>query len=216
MATLDFTKPAASKGDVFLALISHNSVDSVSAAPSGWTLIATLGSGADVLNAYGHMVDGTEPALISFALSGTTFEWQGELVTLTGTSPGVLVESSATATFSSTTSLATAGATSLQAVSLILAVWTCLGTPTLTLPAGFTLVDNFSTAIVTSRSMLVGYKLAGATGALTFSAATASASTTGRSFTFVLRDGAPRLPAALVDLVPGNIGLIGKDTRPAR
>jgi hypothetical protein len=216
MGSLTFQAPAAGKGDVLLALLSHSAVDTVSAAPSGWALVGTLGSGADVLDLYAHMVDGGELASIVFTLASNIDEWQGELVTLTGTSPGVLVEASASATFSATTALTTAGATAQQAIDLILVAWTCSGTPTLTLPAGFTAIDSFSTAVVTSRAMLVGYKLAGATGALTFSSATASVNTTGRSFTLVLRDRSPIAPAALVDLVPGNIGLIGKDTRPTR
>lgn len=215
-ATLTFTTPQVFLGDVWLALLSHNALDLVSSAPAGWALVSTLGSGADVVDVYAHMVDDGEPTSIVFQLASNSSEWQGELVTLTGTAPGVVIESGGTASFSATTSLTTAGATVQQAVDLILAVWTCTGAPTLTLPAGFTAIDNFNTGVVTSRSMLVGYKLAGATGALSFSAATAGTSTTGRSFTYVLRAGAPVTPAALSDVVPGNLGLFARDTRPPR
>ena len=215
--TLTFATPtAAAKGDVLLALIAHNAADTVSSAPSGWTLIDTLGSGSDTLDAYVHMVGDAEPTSAVYALATVANEWQGELVALRGTSPGVIKEASATASYSATTSLTTAGVTSQQAINLIMSAWACSGAPVLTLPAGFTAIDSFATAVVASRSMLLGYKLAGATGALTFPAATAGTNTTGRSFTFVLRDRIPVTPDALVDLVPGNIGLIGKDTRPAR
>jgi hypothetical protein len=203
-------------GDVWLALLSHSAADLISSAPAGWTLVSTLGSGSDVLDVYAHMVGDNEPISIVFQLASNVSEWQGELVTLTGTSPSAMIESAATASFSSTTTLTTAGVTAQQAIDLVLAVWTCAGTPALTLPAGFAPVDSFNTGAVTSRSMLIGYQLAGATGALTFSAASASVSTTGRSFTYVLRDRVPVRPAALVDSVPGNIGLIAKDTRPPR
>lgn len=215
--TLTASPPAAAvKGDVLLALLAHNAADTVSSAPSGWTLIDTLGSGADTLHVYAHMVDDAEPTSVVFSLSTVANEWQGELVALRGTSPGIVREASATASFSATTALTTAGVTSQQATSLILVSWTCSGSPVLTLPAGFAAIDSFATAVVGSRSMLIGYKLAGATGALTFSKATAGSNTTGRSFSTVVRDRIPVTPDALVDLVPGNIGLIGKDTRPAR
>lgn len=219
MAVLSFAAPTNSLvGDVWLAVLAHNAADTVSAAPAGWTLLVSLGSVADALEVYAHMVDDSEPASIDFTLASTTAEWQGELITLTGTSPGVMLESAASASFSAATALTTAGATVQQAIDIILVVWTCSGTPTLTLPAGFAAVDSFFTGVVTTRSMLVGYKFAGATGPLTFAAATASSGTTGRSFTLVLRDQVPVTPVAtaLVDVVPGNIGLIAKDTRPPR
>lgn len=216
MGSLTFTTPPITKGDVWIALLSHNAVDTVSAPPAGWTFVTSLGSGADLLELYAHTVDGSELTSIVFTLATNIDEWQGEIIILEGTSPGTAVEATASATFTATTSLTTAGVTSQQAINLIFVAWTCSGSPTLTLPTGFTAVDSFSTAIVTTRSMLVGYKIAGATDALTFSAATASANTTGRSFTLVIRDRVPIAPVALVDLVPGNIGLIGKDTRQAR
>lgn len=204
------------KGNTLLAFIAHNAADLISEAPAGWQLIITLGSGDDTLDVYAHMVGDNEPTSIVFSLASNASEWQGELVVLTGTSPSILVETVATAAFSTTTSLTTAGVISQQAINLILAVWTCSGSPVLSPPTGFTLVDKFATSIVSSRSMLVAYQLAGATGALTFLDATAGTNTTGRSFTFALRGRIPIAPSALVDHVPGNIGLIGKDTRPAR
>lgn len=214
--TLTFSLVDVVTGDVLLALIAHNAADAVSAAPAGWSSVATLGSGADVLEIYAHVAAESEPSAAVFSLATVANEWQGKLLALTGTSPGIVLESGGTAAFSGSTSLTTAGATVQQAIDLILTAWTCSGVPTLTLPAGFTLIDSFRTGIVSSRSMLIGYQSAGATGALTYSAATASSNTTGRSFTCVLRPGIPVTPAPLVDLVPGNIGLIARDTRPPR
>jgi hypothetical protein len=217
MASLTFPTPTNSlPGDTWLALLSHDAADTVAAAPAGWTLVGSLGAGADALDVYAHMVGDGEPASIVFALASTGNEWLGELVTLTGTAPGVLVESSASAAFVAATALTTAAATVQQATDLILSAWTCAGSPTLMLPAGFAAVDSFSSGVVTSRSLLVGYQRAGATGVIAFAAATASASTSGRSFVLALRDRAPPRPAALVDPVPGHIGLLAKDTRPPR
>jgi hypothetical protein len=201
---------------VMSALVARNAADARGAIPAGWTFSATMGSGADTLDLYLRMVDVNEPTSIAFLLSTVANEWQGELIAFRGTSPGVLQETAANATFSATTALSVGGVTSQQAINLVVVVWTCSGAPVLTLPAGFIVIDSISTAVVSARSMLLGYKIAGATGALTFSAATAGTNTTGRSNTFVMRDRAPAAPRALVDLVPGNIGLIGKETRPAR
>jgi hypothetical protein len=215
--TLTLTVPAlARKGDTLVAFVAHNAADARGTAPAGWALMATLAAGADTLDVYARMISDAEPASVGFSFVTAANECMGELVALRGTAPGIVVEASATTTFTAASSLATAGVPSQQAINLILVVWTCSGSPGLTLPAGFTAVDNFSTAVVSSRSMLVGYKLAGATGALTFASSNAGASTTGRSFTFAVRDRIPVQPAPLLDVVPGNIGLIGKDTRPAR
>jgi hypothetical protein len=215
--TLTMATPAgAAIGDVLLALVGHNAGDAAGAAPAGWTLVALLGSGADTLNLYTRMLDGTELAAVAFSATTVASEWQGELVALRGTSPAVLIEATSSTASSASTSLTTAGVTSQQAISVILAIWTCSGAPALTLPVGFTAVDSFASAVVSSRSMLVGSRIAGATGALALAAATASASTSGRSFVLVLRDRAPLRPAGLVDPVPGNIGLLAKDTRPPR
>lgn len=213
--TLTFTTPVVLKGDVMLIVVARNSADARGATPTGWTFGATLGSGADTLDYYARMVDDNEPTSIVFSLPTVANEWHGELVALRGTSSGIVVEASASATFSGA-ALATAGVTSQQAISLILVVFVVAGIHSLTLPAGFTSIDNFNTAVVSSRTAMIGYKIAGATGALTFPNGASEDIATGRSFTFVLRDRVPTTPAALVDLVPGNIGLIGKDTRPAR
>jgi hypothetical protein len=210
---------AAQNGDVLVVLVARNAADTRAAPPTGWTLAVGLGADADVIDAYVRMVDGSEPRSVVLSLPTVTSEWQGEILALRGTSPGILIESASSVGFAATPQLTTAGVTSQQVLSLIVVAWTCAGALGLTPPAGFTAIDSFSTAILsplTPRSMLLGYRRAGATGALTFAPATAGASATGRSFSLVLRDRPPIQPAALVDLVPGNLGLIGKDTRPAR
>lgn len=213
--TLTFA-PAATVDDVLLALVAHNAADLVSAAPAGWALIASLGSGADALAVYSHVAGAADPAAVVFGLATVASEWQGELVAIRGPSPGTLLEASGSATFTAATALSTAVVTSQQAVNELLAVWTCSGAPVLTLPVGFTAIDSFASSVVSSRSMLVGHRRAGATGSISPPNASANASTTGRSFTLALRDRVPPRPAALEDLVPGNIGLIARDTRPAR
>lgn len=215
--TLTLAVPAAvQRGDVLVALVARNATDPRAAPPSGWTVALGLGAGADVMDIYVHMADGSESSSIVFALPTVTSEWQGELLAVRGTSPAILIESSSSAGFAATTQLSTAGATSQQAISLIVVAWLCAGTPALALPAGFALLDSLGTAFVSARSLLLGYRLAGATGALTFAPASAATGATGRSFALVLRDRLPIQPAALTDLVPGNLGLIGRDTRPAR
>lgn len=211
--TLAFAIPAtARKGDALVAIVAHNAVDSLS-TPAGWSLLVTAGS-PDRFSLFARMLDDLSP--FSFPLATTTNEWQGEVVVVRGASPASVREAGSFSTFTATTSPVTPSVTSQQAINLILSMWSVAGAPALTLPAGFTAIDNFASAVVSSRSLMVGYRLAGTTGALTFPAATASPSATGTAITQVLRERVPPTPAALIDLVPGNIGLLGKDTRPAR
>jgi hypothetical protein len=214
--TLTLATPAAQKGDVLAILVARNAADTRAPAPAGWTLATSLGAAADVMDVYVRMVDRNEPVSVVLSLPTVGSEWQGELLAIRGTSPGIAVENAASQGFAATTAPTTASIASQQATSLILAVWTCSGAPALALPSGFASIDNLTTAVVSARSMLIGYQLAGATGLLTFPTATAAINATGRSFTFAVRDRVPIQPPALTDLVPGNLGLIGKDTRPAR
>ena len=214
--TLAIAAPtAAHPGDVLLALVAHGAADGRAATPAGWTLAQSLGAGADVLDVYVHMVGDRDPASVAFALPAAAGEWQAELVALRGTSPGIVVEATATASSAGTT-IPTAGVTSQQATSLVLCAWTCAGFKALTVPAGFTAIDSLTTSVVSPRTMMLAYRLAGATGALSFPATSAEDALVGRSFSLVLRDRIPIRPAPLVDLVPGNLGLFGKDTRPPR
>ncbi|MBC7978057.1 MAG: hypothetical protein H7138_24000 [Myxococcales bacterium] len=211
------TPAAARIGDLLVALVSHNAADVRGATPAGWTLGATLGSGADVLDVYARVLDAAEPTSTAFRYRTAASELQGELVVLRGAAPATFLEASATTTFAATSALPAAGVTSQQAINLLLAVWTCSGAlTTLSSPVGFASIDTFTTSAVSPRSMLIGLRRAGATGALLLPAASASIPTTGRAFTIAIRDRIPVTPGVLVDLVPGNLGLIGRDTRPAR
>jgi hypothetical protein len=213
--TLVLARPvAAARGDVLLAIFAFNSADSMT-IPSGWTQLVAAGA-PDRFLLLARMLDFGDPESIVFPLLTVASEWQGELVALRGGSPSTLRYAGNLTTFTSTTALATPAVTTQQAIDLVVSVWSCSGAPLLTPPAGFTTIDNFSTAIVLSRSTMVAFKLAGATGGITFPNANASTSTTGAAITQALRDRAPIQAPGLLDLVPGNIGLIGKDTRPAR
>lgn len=214
--TLTFARPAtAVTGDVLIAFVANNDADAMP-DPAGWTLITIFGSGANQYRGLARMLEATDSPTIVFGLTTVANEWQAELVVLRRTSPGVVFEISATSTFTSATSLATPGVTVQQAINLLLVSWICSGSPTLTAPAGFTTIDSFTTSVVGARSMLIAFRLTGATGALSLPSATASAATTGRSCVVALRGGIPATPSELFDPVPGNIGLIAKDTRPAR
>ncbi len=213
--TLTFTTPSiASKGDVLVAVITQNAADTIN-IPAGWTLVVTAGT-PDKFLLLARMIDSGDPASFAFPLVSVANEWQAELVVFRGSSPGAIRYAGNISTFTATTALPTPVATVQQAIDLLISVWTCSGAPVLTLPSGFTAIDSFNTSIVSSRSMMLGYKIGGATGTLTFGNATAGTNTTGASITEALRDRLPIKPAALVDIVPGNIGLIGNDTRPAR
>lgn len=213
--TLTFATPTlAVEGDTLVAVVAFGGADTIT-TPAGWAVLTT-GGAADKFSLFGRTLDDGDPSLIVFPLVAVANEWQAELVVFRGSSPLVIRYAGNVSSFSATTALVTPGVVAQQAIDLVLSAWSCLGNPVLTLPAGFAPIDNFSTGVVSPRSLLVGYRVAGATGALTFPNAAASTSTTGTSFTHALRERAPIQPGALVDIVPGNIGLLGKDTRPTR
>ncbi len=202
---------AVKKGQVLLAVVVRNGV---LVAPDGWAQIVTaLGTGTVRLDAYARLVDDGEAGSVVFT-SATAQELQGALMVLRGSAPAVIVESSAHATVTADVTPDSPTISSLQAINIVLGVWSSSGVLELTPPDGFTLIDAFSTSIVSPRSAMFAYRIVGETGAtIALPAAGSDGAATGRSFALVLRDGPPITPPVLFDAVPGNIGLLGKDSR---
>lgn len=214
--TLTMAPPAgAIRGDVLVAIVCRGNSDAAAPAPAGWTLAAGNVGGGIRLDVYTRAMGDNEPVVFRFTTKAN--EWQGMMLAIRPSSPAIALEGSAFAAVSAATSLPVPGVNCQQATNLIVGVWSGSGAPTLTPPSDFTLIDKFATAMASNRSLMIGYRIAGATGPLTFgAAASSSASTSGGTFALVVRDRVPPKPVELFDPVPGNIGLIGKDTRPAR
>lgn len=211
--TFDVASLRPAKGDVLLVVLVR---EFAIVPPAGWTQIETgLGASFLYLDAFARMVDDEEPASALF--TGSDEEIQGALIVLRGGSPALLRESSSHVAFAADATPNTPAIDSAQAIDLALGVWSSIGSVTLTAPDGYSTIDAFSTSVISARSILIAYKVIGATGsAIAQPPASSSGAATGRSFVLVLRDALPATPASLLDLVPGNIGLLGKDIRPAR
>jgi hypothetical protein len=203
-------------GDVLVLLVVHASTSSIT-VPDGWTDLGSLTQSGRTERRIARMIDGGDTSSLVLETSAIGDEVQGALIVLRGVgSVALLVEASASLAFVATLTPGSPAVSSLQAIDLVLEVWSSSGALTMAPPSGSDAIDTYSTALVSARTLLVTQRRANATGALTLGAATSNANATGASFALVLRDGLPVQPRELVDLVPGNIGLLGKDIRPAR
>lgn len=217
LQTLTTMIPASvMKGDV-LALIAVHAAASSLTVPAGWIDLGSSTAGGLTARRLARMVDSTEDDAIVVTLSAAGDEVQGALVVMRGAgSVPLLVESSAALAFAATLAPGSPAVSSLQAINLVIEVWSASGLLTLAAPSGFTTVDTYGTSLISPRTILVASRRANATGALALGAASSNAAATGSTFAHVLRSGPPMRPAELFDPVPGNIGLLGQDKRPAR
>ncbi|MBA2718940.1 MAG: hypothetical protein H0U52_06835 [Chloroflexi bacterium] len=145
-----------------------------------------------------------------------TREWQGQLFVLRGPIVNTWLEAGGGSTFTASLVPGTASLNSQMPTNLFLGIWAAAGAPVLTPPAGLTAIDNYNTAIIASRTVMFAYKVANATGLIAPATATSSIAATGREFSLMIRDRAPITPRAFVTETPGNIGLLGRDSRPSR
>jgi hypothetical protein len=199
---VDVGSAGAQIGDTLLVVIAR--VGAVT-PPAGWVTLAQVGSGM-VLDVFARAAAPEEPDLAVFA--GGAEELQGQLIVLRGGGLQALVESSGHASFAIDTNPPSPAGTSQQAINLVLSVWSASGNVPFLTPTGYTLIDLFSTSEVTTRTLLIAYRLAGATGTVpAIGADTGGGFATGDAWTLVLRDRAPFRPRAFADLTAGNIGL---------
>jgi hypothetical protein len=163
------------------------------------------------------MVDGSEGASLVLSLVGVTGEWQGQMIALRGVGALALIkEASASATFTGDATPDLPATSSLQAINRLIATWSADGVIAMTPPTGYAAIDSYTSALVDDRSLMIAERIANATGTIASQAAAASPAATGRAFVLVLRDALPMTPLELYDPIPGNLGLIGVDRRPAR
>lgn len=216
--TLAYAVPElAAKGDLLLLLALHDPAAAEAPLAAPWVAIAPPASGGiGAVSVYAKLVDDQEPGTVTLTSADNPKEWQGQLLVLRGASPGTLVEASASQAFTTDATPDSPAISAQQSLDQVLLVLFANNAVTLAPPAGFVTIDTYTSAVVGVRTCLFALRQAGASGALTLGSSTASGTVTGRSFAFVLRDRPPMVPRELVDLVPGSIGLVGKDTRPPR
>ena len=214
---MTFARPdAATKGDILYLVLVHPSAD-IATPPAGWTALASSGDASSTATTFVRQVQDQEASSIVVSLSAASGEWHGALVLLTGGGLTDLIEEArADAAFAAVTALPGAAVACLQAIDLVIAIWTTSSAEVPAPPAGYSSIDGYASSLVAARATLFTYARANATGNVSPGNATVVAAAGGRAFSLLLRDAFPIIPVELVDLVPGNIGLIGVDNRPPR
>lgn len=212
--TLTYTAPAiATKGQLLVLLAGYDAADSF-ALPAGWTSLVAIAGTAKVA-AIARMINDNDPTSIALALNLAAKDWCGQCLLLGGGSnENIVLEASANANFAASLVPAAPLVASQQAVNLELGVWSAAGAHVLTAPAGWTLIDSYSTAIAAAETFMAASVIANATGNLAAAAGASGDAATGTVVSLVLRDQPPRQPVVMFDPIPGNIGLVGTDTRP--
>jgi len=212
--TLTFTVPAAAKrGDLLVALAVRNGAI---VAPAGWTQIETaLGSSGVFLDAWARLVDLEEPAAAVWT-SASSQELQGQLLVFGSGTPALVRETSAFLQGPASAGFNTPPVYSVQSQSLLLLVGSANAAVTWS-ALGLTLVDTYSTAVVSARSLGVSYIVAGEVdsgftignnGPIEGGGMLCAPVADLYGFSLVLRERSPFPPAELADPVPGNIGLL--------
>lgn len=203
---VDIEQAGAAKGDLLLVIIVRTSPV---VAPSGWAAVV-VGVGADgvFLDAYAKTL-GVDEGEGEAVFAGGNDELQGQLIVLRGGAPHSIIEHAAHVGFTSDATPDSPSVDVQQAINIVLGVWSVSGAAALTPPAGWTLIDAYTTDEVSERSILLAYRVANTTGtSIALPSLSGVSSHTGRSFALVLRDRPPHLPETLEDPVPGNIGLL--------
>lgn len=207
---LTFTVPAdAQNGDLLVALLCSKPGEGFT-LPTGWTNMVGPGGATEAqLQVIARVHDEADPTSTVVSLLAVTGEWQGELLVVRGGSLATLKEDTASAAFAADATPDLPAIACHQAQNLVLCVVSAANAIDFTAPAGFTAIDEFTTAIVTQRSLLVAWKQAKAAGVnLALPAAGANPAATGRSFLYLVRERPLLTPAVLEDPVSGNIGLL--------
>jgi hypothetical protein len=213
--TLTFTLPAsATPGRLMLLVFAYDAADSF-AALADWTQVVAY-DGTDKVRVLAKSVGDNEDDTVQLALTLAAKDWLGQLLVFENGQPVVVLEASAGTNYAADATPPTPLVACNQAIDLEVRVWSALGALNLTPPAGMEALDAYSSAIATARSFLIAVQVANASGNLAAKDAASSGAATGSGVSMVLRDRPPATPAVLYDPVPGNIGFVGRDTRPPR
>lgn len=212
---LTFENPRVPAGSLLLVVVAHAPGTDVE-PPDGWLGVATDDGGTREFDAYLHQADLEDAATFVFKCTAED-ELQGGLLAMTEANPAIAYEASNTADFAADATPTTPAAATQQAVNLAIAAYSAAGEIEFTAPAGYTLIDAYTSDLVSERSFGWAWKRIAAVGAAVAQPpAAADPAATGSSFLIVLRDRHPFTPREIYDPVPGNIGLRGRDTRPPR
>lgn len=216
---LEYSPPEdRAHGDLLVAVIVSDPAEATFTTPDGWSvMLATVGATNAVIAVIGKVLEeqaDLEAESFIVEVPGGTKERMGFMFGLRGGMPSLALESSANAVFTATMTATPAPADCQQAINLALVLWSWSGAAAITLDAAYDELAAYQSSVLQSRSLAVGLRVVNDTGlAIALEAGTFGANQTGRSFSLIFRDRRPVVPTVLVDPVPGNIGLVGKDLR---
>jgi hypothetical protein len=187
---LDFIMPFAPIGSVLLIAIVRNQVIDASTNAIGWTkLIDGSGAAPTFLDVWVRTVDKTPGSrvgdVVSF-LSVTPQELQGTLVILDDAKAGNLVVDVQSSPFAADVVPPAPIVNVLRSEDTILCLWSAGGSVGFAPPSGFSTIDTYTSAIVSTRSLMVARRTANFTFIVDPGSATASPAATGRAFTLSL------------------------------
>lgn len=209
---LTFENPYPSLGQLLIVVIAHGTNVT---PPAGWTTLVADAGGTRKFDAYAHAAADDDPD--AFVFTSASDQLQGALLVATEGNPATLLETSATADFAADATPPTPALTTIEAVHLVLAAWSEVGARAITAPPGYGIIDRYTDNLIAERTFAIAGRRADVVGAAIAQPDAASAPAgTGTALLLVLRDRFPVTPAELVDLVPGNLGLTGRDNRPPR
>lgn len=204
---LDVTIPVASLGTVLLILVVRDG--EVTCSDAGWTKVID-GEGASglFLDGWVRTVDGTAGSnagdVISF-LSETEQELQGTVVKSTNADEASLVYDVTHGSFAADATPPAPSIDATQDFDTIVCVWSMADEIAVSVPAGLTEIDSYTSSVVSERTLLVGQSTSGAVGTIVPGDATASPAATGRAFSIVIHHIAEPPGPTLTKMQTGSV-----------
>ena len=195
-------------GDLLLViLVSDETENNAGIAAAGWTLIAADAGTSAHVRVWAHHAGPAEPTSVDVLLGTTTLERVGVMLHFRGggSIPGVL-EAGSFADFAATTTPPIPATISQQA-NIQFALVTIETSAAIVGFTGWATADTYVSAVLSTRRLVVLYRLV-RTGVIAGATGLVGPAASGFAWTAILPARAPFEPGGLVDLVPGNIGLI--------
>lgn len=205
---LDFVCPFAPIGSVLLIAIVHDQAIDAATNATGWTKVVDgIGAVPTKLSVWVRTVDKTAGSrvgdVVSF-LSVASQELQGTLVILDDArAPTVLVDVQS-APFAADVAPPAPIVNVLRNEDTILTLFSAGGSVAFTPPTGFVALDTYTSAVVSTRTLMVARRTANFTFIVDPGIASASPAATGRAFTISLAY-QPNLRKPIVNTRPSGL-----------
>ena len=204
--TVSITRPTLNVHDTMITVLGADAA--ISAAATGWTEAGNATAGGFTWTIYRRVIEAGDLAGTDvWTYAAGTLDPVGVLFVYQDVSPGTLVGEIAAGTDDDGTSHAAPAVFAGSPTYEELCIWYSLADVDLTPPLGVEELEYFIVGGV--HGCLLGrVSPLDAVPTLPARTATSSGATGTRMLSIVIRDGLPPEPPELVDLVPGNLGLL--------